>query len=958
MTRSRYLLIAVTGFVALIAQTIWYRYASQILGQSSLTVAAVVALALAGLAIGSWWGGRQSARSAGTYLIGMGVAVLLAQLFFSWLPFIEPALSGASALWTPLWTPLWTLLVASPLLPINFFAGAVFPQLLVSEKQTSIVGRLSAAETLGGCFGAVFAGCFAMQTFGLSVTFNAAGLLALMIGMQARPRDITDANPAPVTKIEFRMMAAIATAGLATLGMEIVWQRLLILIVGTDSYSYTIVVTSYLLGIAIGAAAGAIWLRRKTEVEPATKLARVAGLQVVAAIISLLVLSLIIRLASGPGQAWANEPVLGYELPLLKRFLLCSGLLMIPTSIQGAIFPLVVDAVSDSQNRLANPTSKIYATLAVGNVVGILICGFFLIPAAGLQQSVVILAITSAAAAWLLASQRITRSLVLLTLILIVLCGHRRNQNQSIGLAINPAVTEQLYYREGPANTVAVLAEKANPKFRRMTVDGIVIGQSGKNAEEKQLMLAHLPALLNHKTHPMKKVAVIGLGSGILSGEAAAIPGVESVTTVELSPAVIEASAQFADLLPNGAAAKMQTIQADGIHWLSQPAGSQERFDAIISDGKSRPGHIGNAAFFSSEYYQSAAGRLTPHGKFVQWFSLDAALSETKTVLKTFAHSFPNAVMAIAAPDSIYLVGSQQRIKMKQKNADTYLTRPFSEPLRNYHWNSADDLRLMGWIELNPQSSQLSIESINSLERPILERYSFDVRPTTLTANKIQNLRWLKDFVDLHEAHSGLFTDTQGSSFDDLASVAAGIDTFLIASIGEKNWLDRAASKFMLALENLPQLHRGALLANSYFVAAELAAGQADRQSEIAMLTRAGRLCPANYSMQLRVGHRLLELNDVESALPHFLNAIEVHPASGPANRGAATALIKMQKLDSALSYFQTAIADPKIRFDAEFMKLEQVFRNAKPETSMSAPETGDELLERMRQLIQQAPGQ
>ena len=177
MFRSSYFLISIVGLVALVAQTVWYRYASQILGQSALTVAAVVAMALTGLALGNAWGGKFAKRSPGWYAAAMGVAVLLAQGFLLLVPLVEPALETH--------TLLWSLVVASPLLVINFFAGVVFPRLLSNEVRSGIVGRLSALETIGGCVGAIFAGCFAMQTLGLMPTLMGAGLLTLAVGTLA-----------------------------------------------------------------------------------------------------------------------------------------------------------------------------------------------------------------------------------------------------------------------------------------------------------------------------------------------------------------------------------------------------------------------------------------------------------------------------------------------------------------------------------------------------------------------------------------------------------------------------------------------------------------------------------------------------------------------------------------------------------------------------------------------------
>ena len=955
MQGQRYLMIAVTGLVAMIAQMVWYRYASQVLGQSSLTVAAVVASALLGLSAGNGWGGKYARLSASSCLAGLGISVLLSQVFFYSLATIEPLVKTTNV--------AWAIVVVAPLSVINFFAGAVFPRLLSREKNSSIVGRLSAAETIGGCVGAIFTGCFAMQNFGLMPTLVGGGLLALAIGVLAKKemQESTDRSagsvapagsvdpPAENGPVELAILAAVCVSGIASLGMEVVWQRLLILIVGTDTFSYAVVVTSYLMGIAAGAAISSVWLRLRPSVPPMRRLKTVAILQVSAAITSLIVLMAVIFLASGAGQEWINDKMIGYDAPLLKRLLLCAGVLLVPTALQGALFPLVVDAVANKQLTLNAPAGKIYGLLAVGNVFGILVCGFFLIPLLGLQVSLTILAVVSTIAAWLFTPKKISNTLFGLTMVMFALCGHRLLFKDTIGLAINPEQTSKFYYREGPAHTVAVLADKTNLHHRRMTVDGIVIGQSGHNAEEKQLILAHLPALLNYKTHPIENVAVIGLGSGLLSGEIAAVAGVKSVNTIELSPSVIEASAYFTDLWPVNRVAKTTVTQADGIHWLGGGGDDSPPLDAIISDGKSRPGHIGNAAFFSSDYYLRAANRLRPHGKFVQWYSLDAAVPETRTVLRTFAKSFPYTRVAIAAPDSIYLVGSRVPIEMETKNAAAYLKLDTSKSLHRYHWRTVDDLRSMAWLPLAPLPAPIESGDINTLNRPVLEQFSFDFRPATLRQNKIENLKLLKELINSGHTSASLFTDDEVSGRATETAATDLIEAFIVVLRRESLWLDEAAAKLKPVIATLPKLHRGSLLSSSYLIAAELAATEGDAKKEISMLKRAGPLAPADYAMQIRVGQRLLRLGAAEDALPHFLNAIAAEPDSGTANKGAAMALIELQKLETAFPYFQKAAANPEIKLDADFLELEKLFQ---PSTPIAQPDQGQDLLDSMKKLL------
>ena len=133
-------------------------------------------------------------------------------------------------------------------------------------------------------------------------------------------------------------------------------------------------------------------------------------------------------------------------------------------------------------------------------------------------------------------------------------------QSTPLGVGLLPDRYDVRWYREGPANTVTVFSEKTEPNRLKMSVDGIVIGESGGGVDEKQQMLAQLPFLLRSasrlnesSSEPSQQpptsdsVLTIGLGTGILAGQVAQIPTVATVTCVELSPAVIDASREFSD---------------------------------------------------------------------------------------------------------------------------------------------------------------------------------------------------------------------------------------------------------------------------------------------------------------------------------------------------------------------------------------------------------------------------
>ena len=931
-------LAMMAGMTAIIAQLVWVRYETQLLGLSSWTIASVIGMSLLGLALGNLWGGMKqrfgsSLRFASLLLCGTGLAVLLLPAMF-WLissidtTFFDSALTSGSGGFGK----LWILAVASPALLVHFFAGAVFPALLHGRDSTaSTAGSIAAAETVGGCIGAGLAGCLLMELWGMQLTLLLSGAAAMLVGgcvwrMTKGTVGDGDSHPpettgATLVKFNPRIGVAIFLAGIASLGLEVVWQRVLILLVGTDAYSLTIVLVAYLIGIAAGAALAALWLKVDKKSTGIKWTTRVAVLQLAGALVSVFVLATLVYLASGPGQAWLNDSLSISETPLLKRAALCCSLLLIPAAVYGASWPLLLRALVANRGDLGNEglgkselaalAAKVYSVVAFGNVAGVVLTGFWLVPALGLQVSLLVLVAVTAVAVWMIIGANFNRTAFVLTIALVCFGVAKWVWFQPIGIATK-SDDELLYYREGPAHTVAVLAKPDRPTHRRLSVDGIVVGQSGDNIEEKQLLLAHLAPMLSTGRKPAEEAVVIGLGSGILSRELAGIDGIASVTSIELSPSVIEAAEEFADL-SKPATARTSTVQADGVWWLKKQT---RKFDAIISDGKSRPGHVGNSAFFSVDYYRCAAGRLAEEGQFIQWVSLDADVRETRIVIKTFAQSFPHAYVAIATPNSLYLVGSNTPIKCDPKTIDQYLSSADAESLNGYFWRNADDIRAMGWMKMPSfsgsveaaanQDDVLAQVETNSLDRPLLERVSFDVRKEKLKANRVENLQMLGELLG-QAPTIGLFDEPPQRQTDLKKAIVELLQMARHEVQQNEGWANEAIGHYRKASETLPDLSRGQYLAKISFAAAVQAAEQNQPDREADLLIQGASISGDDFDTQMRVAKRLDALSQFEDSVRIYSNAVQCLPNDVAANLGLAEALLKTGKQKQAARYFRAA---------------------------------------------------
>src|SRR5437762_7672968 len=60
---SVYVLFCLSGAASLTCEVVWFKQLQFILGSSTFSVSTIVASFFAGLALGSWWGGRLADRS-------------------------------------------------------------------------------------------------------------------------------------------------------------------------------------------------------------------------------------------------------------------------------------------------------------------------------------------------------------------------------------------------------------------------------------------------------------------------------------------------------------------------------------------------------------------------------------------------------------------------------------------------------------------------------------------------------------------------------------------------------------------------------------------------------------------------------------------------------------------------------------------------------------------------------
>jgi len=161
---------------------------------------------------------------------------------------------------------------------------------------------------------------------------------------------------------------AIAISGLCALGAEVIWTRLLSLMLGATVYTFSIILAVFLIGLGIGSGLGSLLAR--TAVRPRIALGCCQALLVAAIAWAAYVLAC--SLPYWPiDPTLATNPWFTFQLDLLR----CAWAILPAAGLWGASFPLALAAVAAPGQDAGRLVGGVYAANTVGAILGALADG-------------------------------------------------------------------------------------------------------------------------------------------------------------------------------------------------------------------------------------------------------------------------------------------------------------------------------------------------------------------------------------------------------------------------------------------------------------------------------------------------------------------------------------------------------------------------------------------------------
>lgn len=661
---SRYLplllvLFAGSGCSALIYEIVWYQLLQLVIGSSAISLGVLLATFMGGLCAGSlalprlkWAQGQHPLRVYAK--IEFGIALCGVLVLFG-MPLLDGVYSAAVGHGMPA-ILLRALICALCLMPPTFLMGASLPAaarwIETTPEGVSWMGFLYGSNTVGAVFGCLLAGFYLLREFDMGMATYLAAAINIVVGLGG----LALAGKTPVTAGERKGSArgywpvylTIALSGACALGAEVIWTRLLGLMLGATVYTFSIILAVFLIGIGLGSSGGSAMARSLKS----TSAARLAfG---VCQLLLILATAWTAFMVSESLPYWPVNPLLStspwytFQIDMAR----CLWAILPAAVLWGASFPLALAAAAQKDEDPAHLVGGIYAANTAGAIAGALSFSLILVPAIGThgcERLLISLAAVSGAVVLLplVGSSRSIKGAVGLTAALVIaailanqvtgvpgtLIAYGRRIMTSMGRS------EILYAGEGINSSIAI--SRWDDGAVQFHVSGKVEASSEPYDMRLQRMLGHMPALF----HPNpKSVLIVGFGAGVTAGTFVVHPGIERIVICEMEPLIPPTATQYFSHENYNVMhdPRVQIVYDDARHFILT---TREKFDVITSD-PIHPWVKGSATLYSKEYFDLVKEHLNPGGIVTQWVPLyESDVPTVKSEFATFFDAFPNGTI-------------------------------------------------------------------------------------------------------------------------------------------------------------------------------------------------------------------------------------------------------------------------------------------------------------------------
>lgn len=708
------LLFVGSGCAALIYEIVWLQLLQLLIGSTAVSMGVLLGIFMGGMCLGSLlqpWLIKRRYHPLKVYAaLEFGIAIC--GLLILWcMPLIEMLYSTMASGSTGV--AQRAIVAALCLLPPTMMMGATLPAISrwveASPGGVSWLGFFYGSNIAGAVLGCLLAGFYLLRVFDMGIATYCAALINFFVAgigwwlalrsvkakraqrLEAKkrgedpeaidrfdsPGGIGSQLPPASTSSKAILWSIIGLSGASALGCEVIWTRLLSLLMGGTVYTFSIILAVFLFGLGVGSSIGSLLAR--VSPNPMRNLIWCQSL-------SLLAVCWTSNMIARSLPHWPIDPTAGGEIWFTFQFDIarCMFVILPATVLWGASFPLTLaviagNGVSTRKRDASRMVGNTYAANTLGAIIGALTFSILIIPTSGtlVAQYVILATILCSILLSLFLFVRTPASgrrpnpvlLAFFAVFFTFACGTSitevpwgviaygrfaaKNERflapeviapQFVPGEAKPGQPTEFCLMTGEGINVSVAVTQNNDGIRKFHGGGKVQASSNPEDMRLQRMLGHLPALIHENP---EDVLVVACGAGVTAGSFLPHPEVKSLTICDIEPLVpTQVTPYFAEVNHNVVGKensnRVKLHFDDGRHYVRT---TDKKFDIITSDPID-PWVKGCATLNTVEYYQMCRERLKPGGIMALWMPLYESDPQTlKSVITTFFEVFPQGIL-------------------------------------------------------------------------------------------------------------------------------------------------------------------------------------------------------------------------------------------------------------------------------------------------------------------------
>jgi spermidine synthase len=684
-----------SGCSALIYEIVWFQLLQLVIGSSAVSLGVLLGTFMGGMCLGSLAFPRiisPRRHPLRVYaLMELGVGIIGIAVLYG-MPYVDQLYA------THVGHGLASIIMrgavcAMCLLLPTLLMGATLPAIArwveATPQGISWLGFFYGGNIAGATFGCLLAGFYLLRVHDMVIATYVAATLnftVAVIGLLLASRTSYQApQVSPTQQLAVRAPGAgmvylvIGLSGLCALAAEVIWTRILSLLLGGTVYTFSIILAVFLVGLGIGSSIGSVISRQSPRPRAALGGCQLLLMGAIAWAAYMLAESLPYWPVN---PTLSTSPWLNFQLDLMR----CVWAVLPGAILWGASFPLAMASAASKGQDMGRLVGSVYAANTVGAIIGSLAFSMVLIPWLGTRVSQQLMIGLSAASAllilgslvrawwtgrfsgsktsrWGIAGCSALAGLAIVPVLAALLIWSVPSVPWGLiaygrytatwADRLSPGITEEedvpsgdsrpdifcTYAREGINVSIAVT--ESTKGVRSFHGAGKVQASNDPQDMRLQRMLGHLAGLTCENP---QSVLVVACGAGVTAGTFVLYPSIQRIVICDIEPLVPKYVAPKFSKENYGVVndPRTEVICDDGRHFIRT---TSEKFDIITSDPID-PWVKGCAALNTQEYYRMCKAHLKPGGIMTLWMPLYESNPETaKSFIATFFKVFPNGII-------------------------------------------------------------------------------------------------------------------------------------------------------------------------------------------------------------------------------------------------------------------------------------------------------------------------